>query len=97
MARPTETISKRWKVAGDPKDPTAKWKGGPWVSQPPSPDPGMAQIAKWIEDMEDWCEMMHESMIEVRDRVAELERLPQEFHELSEVVKDLSGAVKGPQ
>jgi len=97
MPRPTETISKRWKVAGDPKDPNAEWKGGPWGSQPPSEGLGLTQVGKWIEDMEDWCEMMHESMLELRERVAKIERLPQELHELSEVVKELSGAVKGPQ
>jgi hypothetical protein len=73
MDRIAKTKSGRWKVDGDVKDPNAIWRGEKWQSQPPAERPNIAQIGKWIEDMEDWCEMMHDTVIELRDRVSAIE------------------------
>jgi hypothetical protein len=90
MDRPTKTTSGRWKVGGDPKDPKVKWEGSGWLTEPIPGKKDIDQIAKWVEDMGDWCEMMHESMMELRERMLSVERLEVDLHHLSEVVKGLN-------
>jgi hypothetical protein len=113
MGHIPETKSGRWLVEGDLKDPNSKWvpKEKRWQSQPPADQPSIAQIAKWVEDMGDWCEMMHDTVIELRERVSSIEgdrpkiaQLGQDLHELDQVVKDLKlppgtrpVAAEGPQ
>jgi hypothetical protein len=89
MARRTETTSKRWKVTGQGSN--AKWDGGPWQSHPPG-NKDIDQMAKWIEDMQDWCEMMHESVMELRERMLSVERLDEDLRQLSAVVEDLNSS-----
>ena len=97
MGHIRNTTSGRWVVEGDIKDPNAKWVGKGWQSQPPADQPSIAQIAKWIEDMGDWCEMMHDTVIELRDRMSsieglrpKIEQLGQGLYELDHVVKNLN-------
>jgi len=109
MGKIAKTKSGRWKVEGNVKDPDAIWRGEGWQSDPPADQPSIAQIAKWIEDMGDWCEMMHDTVIELRERVSSIEglrpsieQLGQGLHELDHVVKSLNPtpgtgpAAKGP-
>jgi hypothetical protein len=91
MDRPTETRSKRWKVKGDP----AKWDGEGWRSKREG-DLDIKKIGPWVEDMEEWSEMMHEAVLELRGQQAALR---EEFRQLSELVKsavkrDLKAASK---
>jgi chromosome condensin MukBEF ATPase and DNA-binding subunit MukB len=93
-----KTTSGRWEVDRDITDPKAKWVGKKgWQSQPPAEQPSIAQIAKWIEDMGDWCEMMYDTVIELRERVSLIEgdrpkiaQLGQDLHQLDQVVKNLN-------
>jgi hypothetical protein len=92
MDRPTETRSKRWKVKGDP----AKWEGDGWRSKPEG-DKDIEKIGLWVEDMEEWSEMMHEAVMELRGQQAALR---EEFRHLSELVesavkRDLKAASTG--
>jgi hypothetical protein len=80
------TRSGLWTVRGDP----AKWKHGPgddWRSKR-NGEVELEKIAPWVEDMEEWSEMMYEAVMELRGQQAALR---QEFAELSELVKSLPG------
>ncbi len=77
MGRPTETRSKRWKVKG------AKWEGDGWRSKSEG-DMDIKKIGPWVEDMEEWSEMMHEAVMELRGEQAALR---EEFRHLSEVLE----------
>jgi hypothetical protein len=92
MGRPTETRSKRWKVKGDP----AKWEGDGWRSKREG-EMDINKLGPWVEDMEEWSEMMHEAVMELRGEQAALR---EEFRHLSELVEsavksDLKAASKG--
>lgn len=89
MDRPTKTKSGRWEVKGHPSHPQAKWEsksGDAWQSKRTG-EPDISKIGPWVEDMEEWSEMMHEAVLELRERVSAIEQLRHELHELSEVVK----------
>jgi hypothetical protein len=98
MGRIPKTKSGRWEVEGNFEDPNAKWVGKEgWRSHPPAEQPSVAQIGKWVEDMADWCEMMHDTVLELRDRVSsieglrpKIEQLGQDLYQLDYVVKQLS-------
>ena len=86
MTRPTKTTSGRWEVKGE------KWEhkqGDDWRSKRDGPV-DLKKIGPWVEDMEEWGEMMHEAVMELRGQQAALR---QEFIELSEFVK--SGKLPG--
>jgi hypothetical protein len=88
MNRPTETRSGRWEAKSDP----AKWKcksTNEWRSQREG-DVDLKKIGPWVEDMEEWSEMMYEALMELRGEQAALR---QEFHELSDLVA--SGKLPG--
>jgi hypothetical protein len=82
MTRPTKTRSERWDVKGDP----AKWvhkPGRDWRSQREG-EADLQKIGPWVEDMEEWSEMMYEAVMELREEQAALRH---EFTELSELMK----------
>ena len=82
MGRPTKTKSERWEVKGNP----AKWEhkaGEDWRSRREG-EVDIKKVGPWIEDMEEWSEMMHEALMELREDHVHLR---QEFAELSELVK----------
>jgi hypothetical protein len=88
MTRPIKTRSERWEVKGNP----AKWEhkpGDDWRSQREG-KPDLKKIGPWVEDMEEWSEMMYEAVMELRGEQAALR---QEFTELSEFMK--SGKLPG--
>ena len=83
MGRPTKTKSERWEVKGNP----AKWEhvrrergGGHGATD----EPDIKKIGPWIEDMEEWSEMMHEALMELRERrrAPPRQRAFAELHEL---------------
>ena len=94
MGKIAQPKSGRWEVEGDVKDPNSIWRGKGWQSHPPADKPSMAQIEKWIDDMGDWCEMMHDTVIELRARVSEIEGLRLSVEHLGEDVRQLDHVVK---
>lgn len=102
MGHIAKTKSGRWEVEGNIENPDSKWKSGSgkgWQSQPPADQPSIAQVGKWVEDMVDWCEIMNDTVIELRERVSKIEglhpsiaQLEQDLHQLDTVVKDLKSA-----
>jgi hypothetical protein len=100
MGHIAKTKSGRWEVEGNIENPDSKWKSGKgWQSQPPADQPSIAQVGKWVEDMVDWCEIMNDTVIELRERVSKIEglhpsiaQLEQDLHQLDTVVKDLKSA-----
>jgi hypothetical protein len=95
MGKIGKTKSGRWVVEGNVKDPNSVWRGKGWQSEPPADGPSIAQIAKWIDDMGDWCEMMHDTVIELRERVSGIEGLRRSVEHLGEDVRQLDDVVKG--
>ncbi len=100
MARPTKTTSGRWEIKGDPNDPRAKWEhqpGDKWRSKRTG-DVDIKKIGPWIDDMEEWSEMVYDAVLELREQVAQIAVIRHELHELSEVVasvkRDLRPAPK---
>jgi hypothetical protein len=92
MDRPTKTTSEQWEVKGDP----AKWQHKSGQHQWRSKRDGevdLKRIVPWVEDMEEWSEMIYEAVMELRGQQAALH---QEFVELSELVKSSNppGGVK---
>jgi hypothetical protein len=77
--RPKETEHWEVKDNGNPKQ--AEWKAKPVhggyqtepTDEPPS-SPEFQLVKTWIEDMNEWGTMMREAIIELRERVEELER-----------------------
>jgi hypothetical protein len=77
--RPKETTHWEVKDNGNPKK--AEWKEKPVAGgyqtvpteNPPS-SPELKLLKTWIEDMNEWGVMMHEAVLELRERVEELER-----------------------
>jgi len=90
MGRQTKTRSGRWEVKGNPNHPQAKWEHKPgeddWTSKGTGPV-SIERIVPWVNDMEEWSEMMYEAVLELRERMSAIEGLRHELHELSEVVK----------
>jgi hypothetical protein len=73
--------TKRWKVKQDPKHPNDRrydtWqlkdpKEDPWQTKP-STDHNLATLFPWLQDMEEWNVMMQEAVVELRERVIQLE------------------------
>ena len=83
MGRETKTTSKQWVVNLD----SGKWQHisgkHKWRSNRHG-EKDLESIVPWIEDMEEWSEMMYEAVIELREQQAALHH---EFLELSELVK----------
>jgi hypothetical protein len=95
MARPTRTTSGRWEIK-DPNDPGAKWthnSGAKWRSKSEG-DFDLGKVKKWAEDMEEWSEMMHEALIELRERVAPIALLQQNVDELNVAVETIRRGLK---
>lgn len=96
MPRRTKTTSERWEVKGDPNDPRAKWEckpGEEWRSK----RTGVAdleKVKKWVEDMEEWSEMMYEAVIELRERVAPIAVIQQDLYQLSELMASFKQDLK---
>jgi hypothetical protein len=72
-----------WQVEPHPKfqndQKKAQWKpkpGGGYGTKPGNSGPpaGFETVNTWIKDMNDWGMMMHEAVIELRQRVDDLER-----------------------
>jgi hypothetical protein len=83
MGRESKTTSKQWEVNPD----SGKWQHvsgqHKWRSKRDG-EKDLDKIAPWIEDMEEWSEMMYEAVLELREQQAALR---QEFTELSDLVK----------
>ena len=92
MGRITKTTSGRWEAKGNP----AKWdcdSGEKWQSKSEGkPDP--RKVEKWIEDMDEWSEMMHEAVMELRERVGSFAILEQSHQELSAAVASMREDLK---
>jgi hypothetical protein len=68
---------KRWKV-DQPDTPRAKWvpadPANPmWQTRPATTTPDMENLDRWLEDMYEWGLMMHDAVVDLQKRVAELE------------------------
>jgi hypothetical protein len=68
----------------DPNDPDAKWVPKPdpdgqpfdgWRTPPHQASPANVDpvVVRWIQDMNEWGQMMHEAVLELRERVRRLE------------------------
>ncbi len=96
MSRPTKTTSGRWEIKGDPNDPRAKWEpkpGDKWRSKRTGV-PDLEKIEKWVEDMEEWSEMIYEAVMELRERVAPIAPLQQNVDELNAAVEAIKRDLK---
>ena len=73
---PTETD--HWKVEKHPANPKkAEWKpskGGYQTKTVDGVPAGMEAVHTWMQDMQEWGIMMHEAVVELRQRVEELEK-----------------------
>jgi hypothetical protein len=72
-----------WEVKPHPKYPNDRkkdqWKamgngGGYQTKQGGTPPPGLEAVSIWMEDMNEWGTMMYEAVMELRQRIDELER-----------------------
>ena len=92
MPRPTKTTSGRWEVRGNP----AKWdcnSAETWQSKSAGV-PDLKKVEKWVEDMDEWSEMMHEAVMELRERVGSFAILEQSHKELSAEVESMREDLK---
>jgi hypothetical protein len=79
-ALPKETTN--WEVKPHPKYPNDRrkdqWKakpnGGYQTKPNGSPPPELQVVNVWMQDMNEWGTMMYEAIIDLRQRVDELER-----------------------
>jgi hypothetical protein len=73
---PNETD--HWKVEKDPANPKkAEWKPskGGYQTKPVDGVPmGLEAVHIWMQDMREWGIMMQEAIVELRQRVEELEK-----------------------
>ena len=76
------TETDHWSVVADERYPDDRkkdvWKekpdgGGYQTPAKPSPVGDMPSLAAWIKDMREWGLMMHEAVLELRERVEKLE------------------------
>lgn len=104
MDRETRTRSGRWEIIGTPDDPRAKWvhkPGDDWQSKGDG-NVDLPNIKKWVEDMEEWSEMMYEAVLELRGRVALIEGVRQQelvelavgHEQLAERIRAVEGRAK---
>jgi hypothetical protein len=92
MGRITKTTSGRWEAKGNP----AKWEcdsAEKWQSKSVGA-PDLKKVEQWIEDMDEWSEMMHEAVMELRERVGSLAILEQSHKELSAAVDSMREDLK---
>jgi hypothetical protein len=75
------TETEHWKVEKDPAHPHDRkkdqWKPtkGGYQTRPSEPvPPGMEAVHIWMQDMREWGIMMHEAIVELRQRIEELEK-----------------------
>ena len=77
------TETEHWKVVADERYPEDRrqdvWRakpdgGGYQTPSKPSPVGDMPSLAAWIRDMRQWALMMHEAVLELRERVERLEQ-----------------------
>ncbi len=69
----------KWTISTqDQNDSSAKWiakPGGGWRTQPGSARNNPTNwLEDWTRDMLEWGQMMHESVLELRERVSKLEK-----------------------
>ena len=99
MARPTKTTSGRWEIKGDPNDPLTEWElhrpGEKWRSKRTGPrDWDPEKVMKWIEDMEEWSEMIYEAVLELRECVSPIPVIQQHVVELRAAMEQIRPDVK---
>jgi len=101
MAKPIrliKTTSGRWEVKGTNPE---KWKSNSstdWDSKSTG-TPSLDKVYKWIEEMQEWSEMIHEAVLELREKVGLTPTLgrklvEQQMTEVSGVVQRLDREVK---